>query len=219
MISNVFNFPKSVMISLYEKNVLNQLSEWRRILYSPLPSAIYTINLQKRRLVFVGIGSSYWFKQYVCLVEETGKPHADSLVWICCSISLSWPRTYIQAFARSSALRVEYDASSSASVAPSLRACSAARRGCASAQCTLRRHTPPAWTRSPAKHRPGRARPTAEVAFFRLGSCGPGVFRHLGSHSLFHRHWGSGAVDPPAARSNTQQSHYNRSPDGRMLNV
>ena len=60
MISKRFQFSKSVMISLYEKNVLNQLSEWRRILYSPLPSAIYTINLQKRRLVFVGIGSSYW---------------------------------------------------------------------------------------------------------------------------------------------------------------
>ncbi|HEY7081201.1 MAG TPA: SIS domain-containing protein [Nitrososphaeraceae archaeon] len=48
------------MISLYETNVLNQLQEWKRMLDSPLPSAIYTLNIQKRRLVFVGIGSSYW---------------------------------------------------------------------------------------------------------------------------------------------------------------
>jgi fructoselysine-6-P-deglycase FrlB-like protein len=48
------------MISLYETNVLNQLQEWKRILHSSLPSALYTINSNKRRIVFVGIGSSYW---------------------------------------------------------------------------------------------------------------------------------------------------------------
>lgn len=48
------------MKSLYETNILNQLGEWKRILDSPLPSAIYTINPTKRRIIFVGIGSSYW---------------------------------------------------------------------------------------------------------------------------------------------------------------
>jgi fructoselysine-6-P-deglycase FrlB-like protein len=48
------------MISLYETNVLNQLEEWKRILRSNLPSALYTINSDKRRIVFVGIGSSFW---------------------------------------------------------------------------------------------------------------------------------------------------------------
>lgn len=49
------------MVSLYETNVLNQLKELKRILlHSNLPSAVYTINSDKRRVVFVGIGSSYW---------------------------------------------------------------------------------------------------------------------------------------------------------------
>ena len=49
------------MISLYETNVLNQLEEWKSmLLYSHLPSALYTIDSDKRRVVFVGIGSSYW---------------------------------------------------------------------------------------------------------------------------------------------------------------
>ncbi|HEY7573447.1 MAG TPA: SIS domain-containing protein [Nitrososphaeraceae archaeon] len=49
------------MISYYEANVLNQLQEWKRIIIqSHLPSAIYTTNSQQRRLIFVGIGSSYW---------------------------------------------------------------------------------------------------------------------------------------------------------------
>jgi fructoselysine-6-P-deglycase FrlB-like protein len=48
------------MKSFYETNILNQLGEWKRILDSPLPSAIYTINSTKRRIIFVGIGSSYW---------------------------------------------------------------------------------------------------------------------------------------------------------------
>jgi fructoselysine-6-P-deglycase FrlB-like protein len=52
------------MKSLYETNVLNQLEEWKRILDSPLPSALYTINPTKRRLVFVGIGSSYWAARF-----------------------------------------------------------------------------------------------------------------------------------------------------------
>ncbi|MFZ0894303.1 MAG: SIS domain-containing protein, partial [Candidatus Nitrosopolaris sp.] len=52
------------MTSLYETNVLNQLGEWKRILDSPLPSALYTINPTKRRIVFVGIGSSYWAARF-----------------------------------------------------------------------------------------------------------------------------------------------------------
>lgn len=43
---------------------MNQLEEWKRILDSPLPSALYTINPTKRRLVFVGIGSSYWAARF-----------------------------------------------------------------------------------------------------------------------------------------------------------
>jgi fructoselysine-6-P-deglycase FrlB-like protein len=52
------------MTSLYETNVLNQLGEWKIILDSPLPSALYTINPTKRRIVFVGIGSSYWAARF-----------------------------------------------------------------------------------------------------------------------------------------------------------
>ena len=49
------------MVSLYETNVLNQLQVWKGILlHSNLPSALSTIDSDKRRIVFVGIGSSYW---------------------------------------------------------------------------------------------------------------------------------------------------------------
>jgi fructoselysine-6-P-deglycase FrlB-like protein len=58
------------MTSLYELNILNQLEEWKRLLDSPLPSAIYTINPSKRRIVFIGIGSSYW------------APRFSELLWI-----------------------------------------------------------------------------------------------------------------------------------------
>jgi len=47
------------MTSLYETNILNQLEECKRILDSPLPSPLYTINPTKKRIIFVGIGSSY----------------------------------------------------------------------------------------------------------------------------------------------------------------
>ena len=52
------------MTSLYELNILNQLNEWKRILDSTLPSALYTINPTKRRIVFVGIGRSYWAARF-----------------------------------------------------------------------------------------------------------------------------------------------------------
>jgi len=49
------------MVSLYETNVLNQSKVWKRILlHSNLPSALHAINSDKRRIVFAGIGSSYW---------------------------------------------------------------------------------------------------------------------------------------------------------------
>src|SRR5438132_13594455 len=35
-----------------------------KALKSPLPSAIYTINPTKRRIVFVGIGSSHWAARF-----------------------------------------------------------------------------------------------------------------------------------------------------------
>jgi fructoselysine-6-P-deglycase FrlB-like protein len=52
------------MASHYETNVLNQLVEWKRIIDSPLPSALYTINSTKRKIIFVGIGSSYWAARF-----------------------------------------------------------------------------------------------------------------------------------------------------------
>ena len=52
------------MTSLYEANVLNQLDEWKRIIGSPLPSALYTINATKQRVIFVGVGSSYWAARF-----------------------------------------------------------------------------------------------------------------------------------------------------------
>ena len=58
------------MTSLYETNVSNQLGEWKRILDSPLPSALYTINPTKRRIVFVGFGSSYWAQDLVNFFGE-----------------------------------------------------------------------------------------------------------------------------------------------------
>ena len=54
------------MISFYEKNVLNQPKEWKRLLRTKLPSGLETaFNLSKLgRLVFVGIGSSYWSARF-----------------------------------------------------------------------------------------------------------------------------------------------------------
>jgi len=68
------------MTSLYEINILNQLGEWKRILDSPLPSAIYTINSSKRRIVFIGIGSSYWAARFSELLwREFVNPDCISL--------------------------------------------------------------------------------------------------------------------------------------------
>jgi glutamine---fructose-6-phosphate transaminase (isomerizing) len=46
------------MTFLYETNILNQPLEWRRILDSPLPSKLPTLDF--KRIYFIGIGSSFW---------------------------------------------------------------------------------------------------------------------------------------------------------------
>ena len=46
------------MTSLYETNILNQPSEWKRLLNSPVPRELK--NLQANKIIFIGIGSSYW---------------------------------------------------------------------------------------------------------------------------------------------------------------
>jgi glucosamine--fructose-6-phosphate aminotransferase (isomerizing) len=46
------------MTFLYETNTLNQPSEWRRILDSPLPSRLSALDF--KRIYFIGIGSSFW---------------------------------------------------------------------------------------------------------------------------------------------------------------
>ena len=74
------------MISLYETNVLNQLQEWKRILlYSHLPSALYTINSNKRRIVFVGIGNSYWAQE---LANFFGESMSILIVYHCIAMIL-----------------------------------------------------------------------------------------------------------------------------------
>jgi fructoselysine-6-P-deglycase FrlB-like protein len=46
------------MAFLYETNILDQPSEWRRILDYPLPSRLSTLNF--KRIYFIGIGTSFW---------------------------------------------------------------------------------------------------------------------------------------------------------------
>jgi glucosamine--fructose-6-phosphate aminotransferase (isomerizing) len=50
------------MTSLYETNILNQPSEWKRLLNLPLPTKLK--NLQADRIIFIGIGSSYWVARF-----------------------------------------------------------------------------------------------------------------------------------------------------------
>ena len=65
------------MAALY---VRNQLEEWKRLLKSPLPSVIYPINPTKRRIIFVGIGSSYWAARFSELLwREFVNPDCISL--------------------------------------------------------------------------------------------------------------------------------------------
>jgi len=68
------------MTSLYETNILNQLGEWKRILDSPLPSTLYTTNPGKKRIIFIGIGSSYWAARFSeFLWREFVNPDCTSL--------------------------------------------------------------------------------------------------------------------------------------------
>ena len=46
------------MAFLYETNILNQPSEWRRVLDIPLPSGLSDLDF--KRIYFIGIGSSFW---------------------------------------------------------------------------------------------------------------------------------------------------------------
>ena len=50
------------MASLYETNILNQPSEWKRILSSPIPAELK--NLRANKITFIGIGSSYWVARF-----------------------------------------------------------------------------------------------------------------------------------------------------------
>ena len=54
------------MISNYERNVLDQPEEWKRLLRPKLPRGLdTTFNLPKSgRLIFAGIGSSYWAARF-----------------------------------------------------------------------------------------------------------------------------------------------------------
>jgi glutamine---fructose-6-phosphate transaminase (isomerizing) len=50
------------MRTLYETNILNQPSEWNRLLYTQLPQDLNTDKSEK--VFFVGIGSSYWMARF-----------------------------------------------------------------------------------------------------------------------------------------------------------
>ena len=50
------------MASLYETNILNQPLEWKRILGSPIPTDLQ--NLRANKIIFIGIGSSYWVARF-----------------------------------------------------------------------------------------------------------------------------------------------------------
>jgi fructoselysine-6-P-deglycase FrlB-like protein len=50
--------------SNYERNVLDQPEVWKRLLNAKLPSELESILSSSRRLIFVGIGSSYWAARF-----------------------------------------------------------------------------------------------------------------------------------------------------------
>jgi fructoselysine-6-P-deglycase FrlB-like protein len=50
------------MTSLYEINMLNQPAEWSKLLNTPVPEDLTSISPKK--IVFVGIGSSYWMSRF-----------------------------------------------------------------------------------------------------------------------------------------------------------
>jgi glutamine---fructose-6-phosphate transaminase (isomerizing) len=54
------------MTSLYEINILNQPVEWNKLLNTPIPQDLNSISPKK--IVFVGIGSSYWVSRFAELL-------------------------------------------------------------------------------------------------------------------------------------------------------
>jgi glutamine---fructose-6-phosphate transaminase (isomerizing) len=50
------------MKTLYEINILNQPAEWKRLLTIPLPLDLNTLHF--KRVIFVGIGSSFWAARF-----------------------------------------------------------------------------------------------------------------------------------------------------------
>jgi fructoselysine-6-P-deglycase FrlB-like protein len=49
-------------LSLYKANILSQPAEWKRLLSIPIPSDLTTI--KPKKIIFVGIGSSYWIARF-----------------------------------------------------------------------------------------------------------------------------------------------------------
>jgi glucosamine--fructose-6-phosphate aminotransferase (isomerizing) len=50
------------VITNYERNILNQPAEWRKLISTPLSSDLNSLN--SKRIIFVGIGSSYWVARF-----------------------------------------------------------------------------------------------------------------------------------------------------------
>jgi fructoselysine-6-P-deglycase FrlB-like protein len=48
------------LISNYERNILKQSEVWKKLLDTKLPIKLESVLSSSKRLVFVGIGSSYW---------------------------------------------------------------------------------------------------------------------------------------------------------------
>lgn len=66
------------MKTLYEINILNQPTEWKRLLITPLPLDLNT--LHSKRVIFVGIGSSYWAARFAeFLLEREHHTNADNI--------------------------------------------------------------------------------------------------------------------------------------------
>jgi glucosamine--fructose-6-phosphate aminotransferase (isomerizing) len=63
------------MASLYETNILNQPLEWKRILGSPIPTELQ--NLRANKIIFIGIGSSYWVARFAEFLWRDYNPSAS----------------------------------------------------------------------------------------------------------------------------------------------
>jgi glucosamine--fructose-6-phosphate aminotransferase (isomerizing) len=68
------------MKTLYEINILNQPAEWKRLLTTALPLDLNT--LHSKRVIFVGIGSSYWaarFAEFLWREHHTNAANTEPL--------------------------------------------------------------------------------------------------------------------------------------------